>query len=195
MSPMSSSRKLILLFNKYYYVILVVLVLAILGGGYYFFIQERIAEIQKVGTVDLDSKLNTKATAQRNLDKLLELNENYSKISQSELKKLSGVLPKKSEIPFLIIELDRFIAENDLELNSLDIGPLSGENDSQENVVIDNAVKELKISLSIAGIESYFELKNFLQIMSEQLPLIELSSLNYNEATTAYNLNLTTYYQ
>ena len=95
----------------------------------------------------------------------------------------------------MIIELDRFITENELVLNSLDIGPLSGQNDTQEGAMIDNAVKELNISLSIAGIESYFELKNFLQIMSEQLPLIELSSINYSDELSSYSLNLTTYYQ
>jgi len=195
MSSVSMSRKIIFFFNKYYLVILIVVVLAILGTGYLLFIQNKIAEIQKVGTLDLESKLNSKTIVQSNLDKLIELDENYSKITQDELYKLSKVLPKKSEIPFLLVELDRFITENGLTLVTLDIGPLSGEDDIAKDTVLGTTVKELNISLSVDGIESYFELKTFLQLMSEQLPLIELSSLNYVNELSAFSLNLTTYYQ
>lgn len=193
MSPINISKKFITIFNKYYYIFLIVIVLVVLGAGYYFFIQEKVAEIQQVGTVDLDGKLNTKNIIQKNLDKLEELNEKKSQISQTSLDKLSKVLPKKSEIPFLMIELENFIEDNGLVLNSLDIGPLTG--DDADNPVASNTVNELKITLSFSGIESYLQLKNFLQIMSEQLPLIELSSLNYNDTISGYSLNLTTYYQ
>ncbi len=190
----ASAEKLIQLFDKLFIYFLIAIILIILGIGYMVFIQEKVAEIQKVGTVDLDSKINVQNSAQRNLNLLQDLSEKYNKVSQEELLKLAKVLPRESELPFLSIELDKFVTENGLILNSIDIGAFSGS--SVSLAYSDTApIKELNISLSIEGIESYLQLKSFLQAMSEELPLIELSSLTYNDELTTYNLNLTTYYQ
>jgi len=168
--------------------------LIVLASGYYLFIQNKVAEIQQVGTVDLESKQNTQAIISSNLTKLIELNDLHSQIQAGSLDKLSKILPSQSDLPFLMIELEEFVDNNELSLTTLDIGPLTG-NGSEDDAAVTGAVKELNITLGISGIESYFQLKNFLQVMSEQLPLMELSSLNYNDESESYNLNLTTYYQ
>lgn len=194
MSPLKYSKKILSIFNKYFYVILGVIVLIVLASGYYLFIQNKVAEIQQVGTVDLESKQNTQAIISSNLTKLIELNDLHSQIQAGSLDKLSKILPSQSDLPFLMIELEEFVDNNELSLTTLDIGPLTG-NGSEDDAAVTGAVKELNITLGISGIESYFQLKNFLQVMSEQLPLMELSSLNYNDESESYNLNLTTYYQ
>ena len=182
---------------KYYIVILIVVSLIILGGGYFIFIKDEVNEIQKVGLVDLQSRLNKKDITEKTLVKLQKLNEDFNKLHDDQLQKLEKALPKKSEIPFLVIELQNFVKDNELILNSIDVGPLStlDEASSVVNGIVNNTPKELNITLNIGGVDSYFKLKSFLDSLSTQLPVIELTSLNYSPGGESYSLNLTTYYQ
>ncbi|XOU94468.1 MAG: type 4a pilus biogenesis protein PilO [Candidatus Kerfeldbacteria bacterium] len=196
MNWLSIKRITSTIFVKYFIIILIVLSLIILGGGYYLFIQDKMTEIQKVGLVDLQSRLNKKDATDRTLVMLEMLNDDYNKLNEDQLQKLGSILPKKSEIPFLVIEIQNFIKDNELILGSIDVGPLSTlEEVSTINGLSQNTFEELNITLSISGIDSYSKLKDFLDSLSEQLPIIELTSLNYVPGNETYSLNLTTYYQ
>ncbi len=192
----SIKRILISFFIKYFIVILIVLSLIILVGGYFVFIKDKVNEIQKVGIIDKNSRENKLSSAKEVLIRLEQLNADYSKLHDDQLQKLENVLPKKSEIPFLVIELQNFIKENDLILNSIDVGPLSTVDEvTTVNGLSNNLPKTLNITLTISGVETYFKLKSFLDSLSAQLPVIELTSLNYTPGNETYSLNLTTYYQ
>lgn len=184
------------IFVKYFLVILIVLPLIILGGGYYIFVQDKVTEIQKVSRVDLQSRLNKKDAIDKTLEKLEKLNDDFKKLNDDQLQKLESTLPTKSEIPFLVIEIQNFIKDNKLILDSIDVGPLSTKEESGTvNGLVKDTFKELNITLSVSGVDSYSKLKSFLDSLSAQLPIIELTSLNYIPGNTSYSLNLTTYYQ
>jgi len=187
-------RKLMFLISKYYVVIVVLLVLFTLAAGYFFIIKDRVVEIQEVELVDLQSAMDALSGREDTLFELKQLHEKYSRITEDQILQLSYVLPQQSEIPYLVIEIKNFIKENDLLLNSIDVGSLKLSPISAE--ATDNfSVKELKISLSINGVDSYFKLKDFLDNLTANLPLLELTSLVYSPGIDAYSLNLTTYYQ
>lgn len=189
-------RKLIFLIGKYYVVIVILLVLFTLTLGYFFIIKDRVVEIQEVGLVDLQSSIDALSGREDTLFKLEQLYEKYSRITEDQTLQLSYVLPQQSEIPYLVIEIKNFIKENGLLLNSIDVGSLKSSRISAESTESDNSyVKELKISLNINGVDSYFKLKDFLDNLSTNLPLLELTSLVYSPGTDVYSLNLTTYYQ
>jgi len=191
----SIKRKLLLLISKYYTIIVIVLVLFILAAGYWVFVKDKVVEIQEVGLVDLQSTLNALDNKETVLIKMEKLNEQYSQITEDQIRQLSLVLPHQSEIPYLVIEVKEFIKDNDLLLNSIDVGPLSSNDATAESTGGTYSINELKITLSFSGVESYFKLKDFLDNLSNQLPLFELTSLVYSHETDAYALNLTTYYQ
>jgi len=189
-------RKLMFLISKYYVVIVVLLVLFTLAAGYFFIIKDRVVEIQEVELVDLQSAMDALSGREDTLFELKQLHEKYSRITEDQILQLSYVLPQQSEIPYLVIEIKNFIKENDLLLNSIDVGSLKLSPISAEATASDNfSVKELKISLSINGVDSYFKLKDFLDNLTANLPLLELTSLVYSPGIDAYSLNLTTYYQ
>ncbi len=189
-------RKLIFLISKYYVAIVILLVLFTLAAGYFFIIKDQVAEIQEVELVDLQSAMDALSGKKDTLFELEQLYEKYSRITEDQVLQLSHVLPLQSEIPYLVIEIQDFIKENYLLLNSIDVGSLKSSGISAESITTDNlSVKELKISLSINGVDSYFKLKDFLDNLSANLPLLELTSLVYSPGTDAYSLNLTTYYQ
>ena len=189
-------RKLIFLISKYYVAIVILLVLFTLAAGYFFIIKDQVAEIQEVELVDLQSAMDALSGKKDTLFELEQLYEKYSRITKYQVLQLIHILPLQSEISYLVIEIQDFIKENYLLLNSIDVGSLKSSGISAESITTDNlSVKELKISLSINGVDSYFKLKDFLDNLSANLPLLELTSLVYSPGTDAYSLNLTTYYQ
>lgn len=187
-------RKTLFLLNKYYIIILIALVLAVIGGGYYFILKNKVSEIQKVGLVDLQSKLSVLDSKEAILRKLEDLNNRYSQITEGQLNQLSSVILKESDIPFLVIEMKKFIKDNELVMTNIDIGALSGQNETSGEID-QSAIKQLNFSISVNGVESYFKLKDFLDNLSNKLPLLELTSIVYTPGTESYNLNLTTFYQ
>ena len=184
-------RRFKYIFSRYYMMIVIVMVLIILGSGYYIFIKERVADIQEIGVVDLSSRLAILDSRQRTLQSLDDLNKKYESVTSDQLKQLQYVLPQKSEIPQLMIELKNFVESNQLNLAKLESGQLSV--DGSEGT--DQSIKSLNITMSISGINSYFLMKDFLDKLSGNLQLLELTSLSYSPGTQNYSLNLTLFYQ
>lgn len=191
MEPQLIKRRFKYIFSRYYMMIVIVMVLIILGSGYYIFIKERVADIQEIGVVDLSSRLAILDSRQRTLQSLDDLNKKYESVTSDQLKQLQYVLPQKSEIPQLMIELKNFVESNQLNLAKLESGPLTV--DGSEGT--DQSIKSLNITMSISGINSYFLMKDFLDKLSGNLPLLELTSLSYSPGTQNYSLNLTLFYQ
>lgn len=191
MEPQLIKRRFKYIFSRYYMMIVIVMVLIILGSGYYIFIKERVADIQEIGVVDLSSRLAILDSRQRTLQSLDDLNKKYESVTSDQLKQLQYVLPQKSEIPQLMIELKNFVESNQLNLAKLESGPLTV--DGSEGT--DQSIKSLNITMSISGINSYFLMKDFLDKLSGNLPLLELTSLSYSPGTQSYSLNLTLFYQ
>jgi Tfp pilus assembly protein PilO len=186
-----------LLFTKYFAVIMVLVIIVVLLSGYLLFIRQTVSEIQKIGVVDLKLKQDELATKQVTVKKLAALKERYQKLSSDELRQLDNFLPHQADIPYLIIEIKDFVQKNNLVLDDINAGPLGtlGTQTNTAPAVSGKALKTLTITLSISGIDSYSGLKNFLDGLAEQQPLLELTSLSYVPSSDHYTLNLTTYYQ
>ncbi|MFA6098852.1 MAG: type 4a pilus biogenesis protein PilO [Patescibacteria group bacterium] len=189
----SIKTKIAYIFNKYFIIIVALVVLIILGGAYMLFVKDTLTEINNTGITSLRTEEGVLQQKQLTLDKLNKLKEKYSGIQKEKLDQLSYFLPSESEIPFLMIEIKDFITENKLVLNSIESGPLG--NTLGDTAAKGSAVSSLNITLGIKGIDSYFKLKDFLDNMSQRLPLLELNSLSYSPETDVYALNLTTYYK
>ena len=82
------------------------------------------------------------------------------------------------------------------DMVNIDIGPLDavGYMNGSEPA-LGSPIRDLNITLVFGGIESYFQLKDFLDSLNNVLPLLELKSFVYNPGADTYSLNLTTFYQ
>jgi len=188
-------RKIFLAINKYFVLVIIALALIILAGGYFLLIKDKVAEINDIGAVDLTSKQNLLASRQQVKEKLEALNAKYGQITEDQLRQLDYILPHQSEIPYLVIEIQNFVKNSNLTLDAIDVGPLSiNEAEGDEATAADN-IRELNFTLTVSGFETYDSLKDFLDSLSTNLPLIELTSLVYTPEVDSYTLNLTTYYQ
>jgi len=187
------SKKLFSLFSKYFIIIIVVLIIIVLGAGYIFVIKDTVQQIKEVGGVDYKIKEDEKIRKEGIRTKLEKLEEDYKTVSQRQIDELDEVLTSHVAIPDLVIKLKKFVEDNGLVLNSIDVigGTSSGISNVDETQMI---VKQLTLSISIQGIDSYSKFKSFLDSMETSMPLLKMNSLVYNPASSSYTLNLITYY-
>lgn len=188
------------LFIKYYAVIIGLVVIIVLFGGYQLFIKDIFGQIQKLGSEGMKAKQQELSVKKETVIRWQALSDKYEQITSAEMKQLSSILPHEADIPYLVIELKNFIQKNKLVLDALDAGPLSvttGGNAVVTTVppAVAPTVKKLNISLSIHKLDSYAGLKTFLDELSKNLPVLELTSISYSPGSDSYSLNLTTYYQ
>lgn len=188
-------RQLFFFINRYFIIIVICVFVAILGVGYLFFIKNTVTQIQEIGVVDLQVREQELAAKQETLGRLQRLNEKYTSLTQADLAKLGDVLPSQSEIPSLVIEIKNFVESSGLVLRDIDAGVLQALPVPSATTPAGLVVKKLPITLSVSGIDSYSQLKSFLDTLSTNLPLLELTSLSYSPAADSYNLNVTSYYR
>ncbi len=191
----SLKKKFAFYFNKYYIGAIILVVLIILAGGYFLFINKIVTEIQDIGVADLHSREQVLKSYQNTLKQLEALQEQYARITKNEKDQLNSILPTEAEIPELIIEIKEFIKKNELALLSISTGSLGSLRKSEQAASTSADFRELNLSITVSGINSYFKLKSFLDNISVSLPLLELHSLSYDPGAESYTLNLTTYYQ
>lgn len=178
--------------SQHFVAVAVGIVVVIGGLGYLVFIQGIVSDIQQAGQTDLQAQLQAYNDRRITLERLEALSERYNELTTVQLRQLDSVLPSESEIPHIMIELKNFVSEHNLSLVKLETGPLKAVTAGE---TAHTAVRTLNITLTIDGIASYFQFKNFLDSISTQLPLMELHSLTYLPSTTSYSFNLTLYYK
>ncbi|MBI5037314.1 MAG: hypothetical protein HZC01_01200 [Candidatus Kerfeldbacteria bacterium] len=186
-------RRIAYIFSRYFIFVVIGCVVLILGLGYLFFVQRIVTDIQEAGVVDLNTQLEALNQRRITLERLEDLETRYRAVTHAQIAQLQSVLPHESEIPQIMIELKDFVADNELSLVSIDSGPLSIPDGSKKAAKA--AIKTLNISLGVQNVTSYSKMKSFLDAVSTQLPLLELTSLAYDPDQTNYTLNLTLYYQ
>jgi Tfp pilus assembly protein PilO len=193
----SLGRKSKLIFTKYYAVVLVIFVLVILLVGYLLFIKNTVSEIKNIGLVDIKNKQAELAASKETLLRLQALKNRYDEITADELAQLAGFLPGQEDIPYLVLKIKKFIEDTGLTLDSLDVGPLTTNmiQKKSDQAASEKSLNKLTISLSIHGLDSYAGLKTFLEELSRNQPLLELTSISYSPGKNSYSLNLSTYYQ
>ncbi|MBU0598426.1 type 4a pilus biogenesis protein PilO [Patescibacteria group bacterium] len=195
------NKRISLFFNKHFKLLLAFMIAVIIGLGYFLFIQTIIVDIQEIGVVDLEGRKQTLVQKNKILEELDDLEKKYNDVTYQELKRLYNFLPQQSEIPYIILEIQKFVKENELELIDISTGPLGGNVSVSNTIPIDSAadsgssINRLSITVTVGGIDTYQKIKEFLDNMSVNLPLLELNSFSYSPATSAYSLNITTFYQ
>ena len=191
-------NKIFFFTNKYYKVISAILVIIILTSSYFIFFQEEISEIQKVGVVDYQEKLNEKKIKENNLVELEEIFSKYQKLRKDEIEKLDIILPEEINIPSLYIQLEEWAEDIGLVLSEVSIGEKSASTPSSKtlgSLPTSLGLKSVAISLSVHGIDSYEKLKLFLNSIEENIRILDVNSITYSQTVDIYNLNLTTYYK
>lgn len=191
----SIKKSLIALFTNYFIVISVLCVALVIGLGYQLIIKSTVDDIRSIGVVDLKDREQQKANLEDTLRRLQRLENRYNELTYEDIKQLEYLLPDEREIPHIIIELKDFIAANGLKLNSIDVGMFRANIGDEADKVRAINIKSLNVTVSIDGLETYTQIKDFLDKLGTLMPPFELNSFSYSPGTSGYSLNLTTYYK
>lgn len=153
--------------------------------------------------------------------RLSGLNQEYQ-AKREEIEKVFSVLPAKEEIPSLLVQIEALSGQNGMILKGIDFqedssrtqggqvsqsslqNEMAGNGLPAENLQAAAAisVKKMPVSLSLEG--SYVSLVNFLKAVENTLRLMDVESLDFQEAKSqsgserggfSYTVNLMVYYK
>lgn len=168
------------------------LIILILILGFYYILQPKYEEIKIGGSLDRTA-LQEKLLQQQNYYKDLQaLITNYQKISQPDLVKLKEILPQQSDVPGLLVALQKITAEHNFFMSSMNV------NEMPQPVIAvksDPKIKKLNVTLNLTGKKSsYSDIKNFLADLEYNLRLFDVSAVYFTPYTTSFSINMFTYY-
>jgi len=180
--------------------------LVVLTAGYFLLIQPKYQEMRGENEMTSQELQQAYAAKQTLLGNLNQLEQSYNQIKQADKDKINAMLPAKAEVERLISELEAIVLKNGLILASLSIEPqekaktstkveIKDENSGQKLKIAEmpEGVALVKISMGIVG-SDYNGLKNLLRTIENNLRLLDIDKLDYNNAENKASLDLTAYY-
>jgi len=191
---------------KYYHWLVALTMLVVLTAGYFLLIQPKYQEMRGENEMTSQELQQAYAAKQTLLGNLNQLEQSYNQIKQADKDKINAMLPAKAEVERLISELEAIVLKNGLILASLSIEPqekaktstkveIKDENSGQKLKIAEmpEGVALVKISMGIVG-SDYNGLKNLLRTIENNLRLLDIDKLDYNNAENKASLDLTAYY-
>jgi len=139
---------------KYYKLITFVLVILLAAGSYYFILEPKYQEVGVGGKYNLDTLKMELAKRESYLASLKKLNENYQKVSQTDLDKLNKILPEEKDIPGLFNQMQNIAEANNLVLSSISFSEATETNKNKKS---ESKIKKVSISLNLVGRRGYLQ--------------------------------------
>ncbi|MFA6588009.1 MAG: hypothetical protein WCT08_02985 [Patescibacteria group bacterium] len=133
-------------------------------------------------------------------DSLFELRNSLNKIPQEDIDRISLIIPKGKDIPGIFKQMEGFAKSVGMTLQSVSISDGGLATGSTASAAAGNAsqVKTLSISVVLGGSMNYSRMKDFLNTLAKQAPILDLTSISYSPATSAvpttYSFSFRSYY-
>ena len=206
----SKSRQLTVFVNKFYKIINLILVAAAGFIGYLYLIQPKVAEIKESINSFLPQKQEEFATLEeygKQLSALEEQLSGYLGSNQEGLNRLREILPTESDLPELLLQLDKLVIRSGFSFSSIGFSEseaITSQNNEEANLLpADNLLSKLKIvniTLTADG-GGYEEFLKLVANIESHVRILDLVSASFTlpEASAGgiqgtYSLQLRTYY-
>lgn len=165
--------------------------------GYLAFVAPRLRTAKNLGGLNYNQKVKNLETQQKYLDDLKTLHVRLQDISYTDIARLNKVIPKGKDIPGIFRQMQAFAAEANMELFSVavsDGAPLPPGVDGKGSANLHT----LTVSVVLGGALDYQGLKDFLNIVSRQAPILDLTAISNSAAgastPTTYSFTFRSYY-
>lgn len=165
--------------------------------GYVFAIAPRLRTVKNVGGLNYSQKVKTLEAQQKYLDELKTLHVRLQDISYNDIARLDKVIPKGKDIPGIFRQMQAFAAEAKMELLSVSVSdgaPLPPGPDGKGSTKLNT----LTVSVVLGGALDYQGLKEFLNVISRQAPILDLTAIANSAAgsssPTTYTFAFRSYY-
>ncbi len=179
---------ILLLVNKYVLLVSGIIVLVILLTGYSFLLNPKIKAIQ-VATEETTLTEEKEAKNKELLSKIKKLRQEYNDIKidrQSDLNRLSAMLPSTPETAELFVLVNRLAADRDFQLVNIDIVEKIKDKEETEPVE-ESSLKTLNINFSLyKSVNSneeetvYETFKLYLADLESNLRLMDIQTISFD---------------
>ncbi len=174
----------------------VVAVLVLIIGAYTIIVP-RYRTVKELGGLNYNQKLETLKVQEEYLKDLQALRAELRTISNDDLARLDAVLPKGKDVPGIFRQMQAFAREASMELLSVSVADGAVIASTAEQATASN-VHTLTVSVILGGQLNYTQLKNFLDVVSRQAPLLDLTAISHTPSSgstpTSYSFSFRSYY-
>jgi len=205
-APQAKNRelqnKLNLFLRRYFSAFVLLFVVVLLYAGFMYIIQPKMERGDNMKNLLMTNKENDKRMLEGALEKLVEYQLAYERVSQAEKDRVKLILPGREGRENLFTELESFVLRQGLILDSLDFEaksslPANSRQKSEEGVKEtprSGEAESINLSLKISGVNSYQRLKEFLGALENNLRLMDVNDIKYDQSGGTLSLEVSTYY-
>jgi Tfp pilus assembly protein PilO len=183
--------------QRHIFTVGIIVAALILLLGYLFVVAPRLRTVQQLGGLNYNQKVKELETQQAYLAELKKLGLSLQDISYNDIARLDKVIPKGRDIPGIFRQMQAFAAEAGMELLSVSVtdgAPLPPGPDGKGSTFLHT----LTVSVMLGGSLDYQGLKEFLNTVSRQAPILDLTAItNAAESSTkpgTYSFAFRSYY-
>ncbi len=195
-------NKILVFISNYLSLSAIIVALLWVVLGYVFVLHNKIFGEQKQVTeqrIALERKISE---AKNKLDQADKLLEQYYKIDQDYLQRLSLVLPANDDVPTVFTQLDALARANNSVLLSVQVNKIKDSNPANvsedKKMDLPIGIRAMEVSaqlLAEKGDDSYGFYKSILASLEKNLRLFDLQNIVFSPDLSAINLNGTVYYK
>ena len=183
--------------SRHIFMVGVVVAVLVLIIGTYTVIVPRYRTVKELGGLNYNQKVEELRVQQEYLQELQQLRAELRTISNDDIARLEAVLPKGKDIPGIFRQMQAFAREADMDLLSVSVAdgaPIA----STEQTATSGGLHTATVSVVLGGQLNYGALKNFLNVVSQQAPLLELTAISHSPSSaatpTSYSFSFRSYY-
>jgi Tfp pilus assembly protein PilO len=195
-----STSSIIRFFQRHLVVIGIVTGIVLFVIGLIVIIIPQYQNVQKLGGLNYNQKQAQLEVVKQNLENLRQLRDGLNQVSPEDLERIYLIIPKGKDIPGIFNQMQQFANEAKMTLLSVAIneGAAIAPVTPTSTTGTLSKVKQLSVSVILGGALNYEATKNFLNVVSRQAPILDLTSISYtpNSAATAssYKFSFRSYY-
>jgi hypothetical protein len=173
-------------FRRHVFTFGIGLAVVVLVVGGLVFVLPRWQKVQEFGGLNYTRKQDTLAAQKQYLTELQRLKEDLETVSLEDLNRLDAVIPKGKDIPGIFKQMNVFAREVGMELLSVSVNEGTAVSSaSTATAGQPSKLYALTISVTLGGQLDYARLKSFLDSVSRQAPLLDLTSIANSSSTSS----------
>jgi hypothetical protein len=183
--------------QRHIFTVGIVVAALVLLGGYLAIVAPRLRTVKILGGLNYSQKVKTLETQQEYLDDLKALHASLQDVSYDDIARLDKVIPKGKDIPGIFRQMQAFATQAKMELMSVSVADGASLPPGPDGKGSSN-LHTLSISVILAGVLDYNGTKAFLDIVSRQAPILDLTAISNSASTAAaastYSFTFRSYY-
>lgn len=176
------------------------LAIAILVIGGVALVLPRVQQVQSLGGLDYTQKKRQYDAQLVYLDELRALRSEVNAVSPDDIARLDAVVPRKKDIPGIFRQMQSFATEANMSLQSVSVSDGGGATatTTSPSATATGTLRTITVSVVLAGSLDYTGLKNFLNVVSRQAPLLDLTAISHSpgqsSSASTYSFSFRSYY-